>query len=88
MGVDTAVSGANVATGDKRQDDVDDLATAEKNLKKAIEINPADARTMLLLGAFYERGIGFEAMTTEAACRTFNVLVSEGRTAVAALIID
>lgn len=41
-----------------------------------------------LLSAFYERGIGFEAMTTEAACRTFNVLVSEGRTAVAALIID
>lgn len=41
-----------------------------------------------LLKAFFERGIGFEAMTTEAACRTFNVLVSEGRTAVAALIID
>jgi uncharacterized protein len=41
-----------------------------------------------LLRAFFERGIGFEAMTTEAACRTFNVLVSEGRTAVAALIID
>jgi uncharacterized protein len=41
-----------------------------------------------LLKTFYQRGIGFEAMTTEAACRTFNVLVSEGRTAVAALIID
>lgn len=36
---------------------------------------------------FYERGIGFEAMTTEAACRTFNVLASEERNAVAALII-
>ena len=36
---------------------------------------------------FYERGVGFEAMTTEAACRTFNVLVSESRKVVAALIM-
>lgn len=41
-----------------------------------------------LLKAFFELGVGFEAMTTEAACRTFNVLLSEGRKAVAALIID
>ena len=41
-----------------------------------------------LIMKFYERGIGFEAMTTEAACRTFNVLISENRKAVAALIID
>ena len=40
-----------------------------------------------LVMKFYEKGIGFEAMTTEAACRTFNVLVSEERNAVAALII-
>lgn len=37
---------------------------------------------------FYEKGIGFEAMTTEAACRTFNVLLSENRKAVAALIVS
>ena len=41
-----------------------------------------------LVMKFYERGIGFEAMTTEAACRTFNVLLSEERKAVAALIIS
>jgi uncharacterized protein len=35
---------------------------------------------------FYSRGIGIEAMTTDAACRTFNVLVSELRKVVAALI--
>lgn len=34
---------------------------------------------------FYEKGIGIESMTTDAACRTFNVLVSELRNAVAAL---
>ena len=41
-----------------------------------------------LVMKFYERGIGFEAMTTEAACRTFNVLVSERRNVVAALILE
>jgi uncharacterized protein len=32
--------------------------------------------------------IGFEAMDTGAACRTFNVLMSEGRRVAAALVID
>jgi uncharacterized protein len=35
---------------------------------------------------FFRRGIGVEAMTTEAACRTFNVLMSERRNAVAAML--
>jgi uncharacterized protein len=39
-----------------------------------------------LLGEFYRRGIGVEVMTTEAACRTFNVLVADGRAVVAALL--
>lgn len=39
-----------------------------------------------LMMAFYERGIGAEVMTTPAACRTFNVLISEGRRVVAALL--
>lgn len=34
------------------------------------------------------RGIGVEIMDTAAACRTFNVLISEGRAVAAALIID
>ena len=41
-----------------------------------------------LLMKFYERGIGLEAMTTPAACRTFNVLLFENRNVVAALIQD
>lgn len=41
-----------------------------------------------LLRGLIERRIGFEAMDTAAACRTFNVLVSEGRSVVAALLID
>jgi uncharacterized protein len=39
-----------------------------------------------LLMCFYRRGIGVEIMTTQAACRTFNVLVSERRNVVAALL--
>ena len=37
--------------------------------------------------AFARMGIGFEAMDTIAACRPFNILVSEGRRAAAALIL-
>lgn len=40
-----------------------------------------------LMSFFLEQGIGIECMNTPAACRTFNVLMSEGRNAVAALII-
>ena len=35
---------------------------------------------------FYKRGIGVEVMTTAAACRTYNVLASEERRVVAALM--
>lgn len=39
-----------------------------------------------LMMCFYSRGIGVEVMNTPAACRTFNVLVSESRNVVAALM--
>ena len=34
-----------------------------------------------------KRGIGVEFMDTHAACRTYNILVSEGRSVVAGLIL-
>jgi uncharacterized protein len=34
------------------------------------------------------RGIGMETMDTAAACRTYNVLAAEGRSVVAALLIE
>jgi uncharacterized protein len=37
-------------------------------------------------GFFFRRSVGFEVMTTDAACRTFNILVAEGRHVVAALL--
>ena len=39
-----------------------------------------------LLMCFYRRQVGVEFMSTRAACRTFNVLVSENRNVVAALL--
>ena len=35
-----------------------------------------------------ERRIGFETMDTAAACRTYNLLAAEGRSVIAALLID
>jgi uncharacterized protein len=40
-----------------------------------------------LTRALIERRIGIETMDTAAACRTYNVLVTEGRSVVAALMI-
>jgi uncharacterized protein len=44
--------------------------------------------TPALLRPLIERGIGVETMDTVAACRTFNVLASEGRAVAAALLIE
>ncbi len=41
-----------------------------------------------LLKALMSRRIGFEAMDTPAACRTYNVLLAEGRAVVAALLFE
>lgn len=38
------------------------------------------------LKAFYQRGVGVEIMDNGAACRTYNVLMGEGRNVVAAII--
>lgn len=61
---------------------------------------PADAAEVLIIGTgekqhllpahvtgpLMQMGIGIEAMTTQAAARTYNILMSEGRRVVVALI--
>ena len=37
--------------------------------------------------ALVDAGVGMEVMNTPAACRTFNILASEGRQVVAALLV-
>ena len=68
----------------------------QTHLEKVLELEPevvligTGARQIFLPPAlmmfFYSRNIGIEVMSTDAACRTFNVLVSESRKVVAALI--
>lgn len=41
-----------------------------------------------LVFALARRGIGLETMDTAAACRTFNILVGDGRKVAAVLIVD
>jgi len=41
-----------------------------------------------LVRCLIERGIGVETMDTAAACRTYNVLASEGRAVIAALLLE
>jgi uncharacterized protein len=41
-----------------------------------------------LLRVLIERGIGIETMDTAAACRTYNVLLGEGRAVIAALLFE
>jgi uncharacterized protein len=41
-----------------------------------------------LLRPVVEAGIGVEVMDTGAACRTYNILVAEGRAVAAALIVE
>lgn len=41
-----------------------------------------------ILAALYRARVGFEIMDTGAACRTYNVLVAEGRNVAAALIVE
>jgi uncharacterized protein len=42
----------------------------------------------VLMRALIERRIGIETMDTAAACRTYNVLLAEGRAVVAALLFE
>jgi len=43
---------------------------------------------MRVMAAFSKAQIGFEVMDTGAACRTYNVLMSEGRNVAAALFVE
>ena len=71
-------------------------------LAKLIELHRSHRVEVLLLGtgtqqhfltgapylALAEKGIAIECMSTAAACRTYNILMSEGRQVLAALILS
>lgn len=41
-----------------------------------------------LTAPLHDANVGLEVMDTRAACRTYNILVAEGRSVAAALIVD
>ena len=73
------------------------LELAAADLEPALALRPevlllgSGARQVFpppaLLAGLHARRIGFEVMDTGAACRTYNLLVAEGREVAAALII-
>lgn len=88
------VVSATALIEDWRPQDPSDLASAD--LEPLLALGPeilllgTGARQQFpgrdVLAALYARRVGFEIMDTGAACRTYNVLVAEGRTVVAALM--
>ncbi len=69
---------------------LDDLQPALDEKPELILLGTGDQHVFppaRVVAEILRQGIGFECMNTGAACRTFNVLVSEGRQVVAALIV-
>lgn len=71
-------------------------AIDESTLAPLLELEPevvllgtGDRQRMLhprVLRSFAERGLGLDTMDTRAACRTYNILMTEGRKVLAALL--
>lgn len=69
----------------------DDLQILLKFKPELILIGTGSASYFLpteLLLFVQQQGVGIETMTTEAACRTYNVLLNEDRNVLAALMIE
>ena len=66
-----------------------DAAPAATSGVEIVLIGTGSRQTLLpsdLIGPLLRLGIGVESMSTEAAARTYNILMSEGRQVVAALL--
>ena len=87
---------ATSIVADWRPTRIEDLVAAD--LEPLLELRPevllvgSGARQKFpdreVLAHLYAARIGFEIMDTGAACRTYNLLVAEGRDVAAALILD
>jgi uncharacterized protein len=98
--VDRTVSRSILLSADEAVEDfparlVADLDTAAVDrvlaLQPEVVLLGTGARAVFpaqsVLGAFLKRGIGLETMDNAAAARTFNVLIGEGRKAVALFLL-
>ncbi len=85
----SGVHGWSVAAG--TQTTLEDLAIVLEELEPPSFLLFGTGQTQIfpspdIHAAFTEAGIGLEAMSTGSACRTYNVLLAEGRPVSAALI--
>jgi uncharacterized protein len=73
---------------DLRAADLDEVARAKPEIviigtgKAFVFPHPANLRPLI------EAKVGYEVMDTAAACRTYNILLGEGRNVVAALVVE
>ena len=91
----SVIVSATALVDDWRPQHIGELTAAD--LEPALALRPqvlllgSGARQVFpspeLLAQLYAARVGFEVMDTGAACRTYNVLVGEGRDVAAALII-
>lgn len=80
---------------DWRPQTIDDLTPADLDVVLALEpqivvLGVGERQRFVatdILATMLTRGVGCEVMATGAACRTYNVLVSEDRRVVAALLL-
>ena len=92
-------SGSHIFTGDKPPAPWN-ISTIEELTPALLQIEDILKQDLVIIGTgktlvfpddqslsyLYDMQVGFEIMDTAAACRTFNILLSEGRNALAALI--
>jgi uncharacterized protein len=91
----SVIVSATTLITDWRPQRIDELTAAD--LEPALALRPevlllgSGVRQVFpphdLLARLYAARVGFEVMDTGAACRTYNVLVGEGREVAAALLI-
>ncbi len=95
-----AIAGSVIVTRDTVQDDwrppapetlsIDDFANLLALAPEVVLLGTGSRQRLpppALYAAFAERGIGLEVMDNRAACRTFNLLLSEYRDVAVALML-
>ncbi len=83
--IQRGISIANVAA--LQEQDLDDLLSQQPEIVIFGTGWKSQRPPRELVFAMARRSIGFETMDTPAACRTFNILISEGRDVAAILVI-
>jgi uncharacterized protein len=73
------------------EDDIARIANFNQSISSEVILLGTGEKHQFLHPKIYkvltEKGISLECMTTAAACRTYNILMSEGRNVTAALIL-